>query len=184
MPGKRAVDTVSGSAASQRSGFHSCASSPQISGSVLARIIATVTVEPFGTVISWMLAPSSPIIGRERGSTVSFLALQKYLSKWLQTQNTHGLHSVDERHWRMTDAIEVSDELHNLEGNEVLQSQGLPDNRIEILETVKLLVVQVPIAVSRCADFFAESILYILMLSEQMENAYKGRRGRIGGGEN
>ena len=46
-----------------------------------------------------------------------------------------------------------------------VQPQGLPDDRVEVLETVKLLVVQIPVAIPRCANFIAEPGLHVGMLS-------------------
>ncbi|KAF7966097.1 hypothetical protein HWV62_40020 [Athelia sp. TMB] len=82
-----------------------------------------------------------------------------------------GLHSVDERRWCVSGATDVSDRLCDIEEDNELQPQGFSNHRIEILETIKLLIFQVPIVVSRCKYFIAETILHIWMLRQQMKHA-------------
>ena len=71
MPGTCASPTLSGSGDSQRSGFHSSASSPQIA---LLRFDAsrpTATDVSFGTKISFISFPSTPRTGCASGKTMS-----------------------------------------------------------------------------------------------------------------
>ena len=70
-PGILASATLPGSAASHRSGFHSPASGPQISGFVFDAWMLTKTGVSFGTKISCIILPSRPRTGCESGRTVS-----------------------------------------------------------------------------------------------------------------
>lgn len=99
-PGRCAFETLSGSGDSHRSGTHSCASSPHISGSRLARMIAIVRVVPFGTKISCISVPSTPVMGDDKGSITSWRALDRgMMSVSLSIRfifRKYFLHSVDE----------------------------------------------------------------------------------------
>ena len=75
MPGKRVLVAVSGSGLSHRSGFHSQASGPQISGLRFAAYIPMITFVLFGMRISFISRPSNPMMGVDKGRTVSFLVL-------------------------------------------------------------------------------------------------------------
>ena len=70
-PGIFASCTLSGRGASQRSGFHSMASSPQIAQFRFEERMPTATVVSFGMGISWISVPSTPRMGWESGRTTS-----------------------------------------------------------------------------------------------------------------
>ena len=70
-PGIFASEMVSGSGESQRSGFHSYASSPQRALEVFEEITPTMTVVSLGRGISVIIFPSRPRTGSERGRTTS-----------------------------------------------------------------------------------------------------------------
>lgn len=67
--------TASGRGLSQRSGFHSYASGPQISRLLLEAIIPTTTLVFFGTKISLISRPSKPLIGFDKDNMTSCFAL-------------------------------------------------------------------------------------------------------------
>lgn len=74
-PGILASVTAAGRGASQRSGFHSYASSPQ---RVLLRLQfkrPATTVVFFGTRISWIGDPSTPVMGFDNGRMTSLCVL-------------------------------------------------------------------------------------------------------------
>jgi hypothetical protein len=59
-----------------RSGFHSYESGPHSSGSRLQLMIDTIVVVFFGTTISCITLPSTPVMGVESGSTAFSRALK------------------------------------------------------------------------------------------------------------
>lgn len=71
-PGILELLIASGSGRSQRSGFHSSASSPHKALFLLQDRIPMTTRVPGGTTISCTGLPSRPIIGCERGRMTSF----------------------------------------------------------------------------------------------------------------
>ena len=70
-PGILASCTLPGRAVSQRSGFHSVASSPQIALFLFDERRPTATTVSLGIGISCISVPSTPRMGVERGSTTS-----------------------------------------------------------------------------------------------------------------
>ena len=74
-PGMRAFTTVSGSGLNHRSGFHSCASSPHTAVFVFDASIEIYRFVPSGTNISLIGVPSLPVIGVDRGISISLRAL-------------------------------------------------------------------------------------------------------------
>ena len=71
----RASSTALGRGANQRSGFHSPASSPQISLFLFAFMMAIMTIVPVGRNTSESERPSSPMTGLLKGRTTSLRAL-------------------------------------------------------------------------------------------------------------
>jgi len=76
MPGTGASVIVSGRGDNHRSGFHSNESGPHSAGSRLKLMIEMMTVVSFGTIISCISRPSTPVIGVDSGRTVSLRALK------------------------------------------------------------------------------------------------------------
>ena len=79
--GTRASATLGGRGASQRSGFHSFASGPQIAGSRFDPSMLIQMVVPAGTKSSLMGLPSVPVIGSESGRTASSSELRVQRSR-------------------------------------------------------------------------------------------------------
>ena len=75
-PGIRASSIAVGRGLSQRSGFHSFASSPHSALLLLLAWKCAKTETPLFTTTSFMSVPSRPRMGSENGSTTSFVALE------------------------------------------------------------------------------------------------------------
>ena len=75
-PGIAALSTAAGRGASQRSGFHSPASSPQSALERLHAMIAMTMFVPRGMASCLIVDPSVPQIGWERGRTASCIVLK------------------------------------------------------------------------------------------------------------
>ena len=85
-PGIAALSTAAGRGASQRSGFHSSASSPQ---SVLERLHAMIAMTMFvprGMAICLIVDPSVPRIGWEMGNTASCMVLEMRIAMSLSVR--------------------------------------------------------------------------------------------------
>ena len=65
----------SGRGDNHRSGSHLSALSPQVALFKLLALVATMMYDPFGTKISFISSPFTPVIGVDNGKTISRCAL-------------------------------------------------------------------------------------------------------------
>lgn len=90
-PGMRASATVGGSGDSQRSGFHSSASSPHMAFEILHAWQLGNRSVPLGMGISWIILPLTPCMGCDSGITVSVVVLHRHgsIAEWRDGHTTY-----------------------------------------------------------------------------------------------
>lgn len=133
-----------GSGDSQRSGFHSCASSPQKYSLVLQPCIPMMTSVSAGTAISEMTLPLVPTMGFESGKTVALFALRTIGS--VRCNRLHSkqgnVHAAGQKQRRISKgaAKVVSDLSQN---NQIYsQSQYLSTDSVQIRQAHEAIVIQ------------------------------------------
>ena len=138
-PGKRAFVTLSGNGLSQRSGFHSSASGPQMRVERLAlKIEMTTSVFFFRGIADISRFPSADLTGQSSGRTISSRALTA--NKMSASTGLVRLHG----HVR---SYQIRDRREN--------SQCLAANCVKIRKTHKCIIVEISVHCTSFCDFFS-----------------------------
>ena len=98
-PGTRALVTDSGIGFDHLSGFHSYASGPHNSGLRLVPRMDTVTIVPLGIGMESISLPLVPLIGNERGNTMSRVVLYQVRKAFTKIFRSDYLPSEERCYW-------------------------------------------------------------------------------------